>query len=101
MAKMTLKGVFVDRGEFVNRETGESIPYNNLMLVGLCDFSLPSGTFSVGEMYETVKIKNEKEEILSVFGFEPTTEQFRNWLGKVCHADYNKFGKVVKITFDE
>ena len=57
MAKMTLKGVFVDRGEFVKRETGESIPYNNLMLVGLCDFSLPSGTFSVGEMYETVKIK--------------------------------------------
>lgn len=101
MAEMTLKGVYVDRGEFVKRETGECIPYDNLMLVGLCGFSLPAGTFCLGEMYETVKIKNEKEEILSVFGFEPTVEQFKSWLGKKCHAEYNKFGKVVKIFFEE
>lgn len=89
-------GAEVRHGKFTSKTTGESVNYNNLVMVfahevevGLC----------VDQNHPIVKVKNTREDILRVFGEPISMKWLNDRLGHYADIFYDVNGRVQMIRF--
>ena len=87
-------GVEAKAGSFTSQSTGQVIDYNNVYLYGIRTLSEPTdGRLYNGEIPETIKIKNDKDVVRSIFSQEMTAKDFTDMIGKEYNVYYDKNGK--------
>lgn len=80
----------IGKGEFEN-EKKELVNYNNVKIYALKPNTYEKGeSFGYGKVPVEIKIKNDPELLVSIFGFVPTKDDLISMVGQ----DYN-------ITFDD
>lgn len=94
---LTIVGVEKKSGSFTNSASGQSFDYNNIYLYGLRSVSKDEENFSFGQIPEFVKIKNEREVIISIFGFEVSKDDLVSMIGNDYIVYYDKNGKPEQI----
>ena len=91
-------GVEVKSGSFTNQSTGQVIDYNNIYLYCIRPLAeTTDGRLCSGEIPETVKIKNDKDVVRSVFNQEMSSKDFTDMIGKEYNVGYDSHQKVEMI----
>ena len=87
-------GVEAKTGSFTSPSTGQVIDYNNIYLYGIHSLSKPKdGRLCNGEIPETIKIKNDKDVVRSIFSQEMSGKDYIEMIGKEYNVYYDKNGK--------
>ena len=89
-------GAEVRHGRFMSEKTGESVNYNNLVMVFAHDVEVG---VCVDQKHPIVKVKNTREEILRVFGEPISMKWLNDRLGWFADIFYDVNGKTSMIKF--
>ena len=94
-------GAEIKAGNF--NKDGKDIAYNNLYLYCICDSLSPvykggvCKRFAFGNKIETIKIKNDKDILLSIFNAEVDDNFITDLVGADIDIFYNRYGGISAI----
>lgn len=94
---LTIIGGEKKSGTFTNSASGQTFDYNNIYLYGLRPVSSNSDDFNFGQVPESLKLKNDKDFLTSVFGFVPSQDDLRSMEGNEYIVHYDKNSRVEQI----
>lgn len=95
---LTIIGGEKKSGTFTNSTSGQTFDYNNIYLYGLRPVSSNSDdSFNFGMVPESLKLKNDKDFLTSVFGFVPSQDDLRSMEGNEYIVHYDKNSRVEQI----
>lgn len=94
---LTIIGGEKKSGTFTNSASGQTFDYNNIYLYGLRPVSSNSDDFNFGMVPESLKLKNDKDFLTSVFGFVPSQDDLRSMEGNEYIVHYDKNSRVEQI----
>lgn len=86
-------------GNFIDPKTNCPVVYDNIKLYFLKDnnYDKDSSNFGFGYAPVSVKIKNDKSKLMSVFGKEITANQLTDLLGTNCNIYYDEKKEIDSI----
>lgn len=88
-------GAQVRAGQFTSKDNGQLINYNNLVLFG-------TSKVNCGDMCnDPIKIANNGENLIKVFGRPISMDWLRSKLGQYMCVFYDKYKKVERVMFFE
>lgn len=91
-------GIEVKAGKFTPKGKTEEIEFNNINFYVLDEaMEMTAEHFAVGNRIDTIKIKNQDDVVLSIFGEQLTADKLKDFYNKQIDVLYNKYGNVSSI----